>query len=394
MDDSNQQQKGIMTQRRAFVLKVDHLFTPEESHGIRYIIVSNGRIVDIVSQKPRGRIIDLTKGIVCPGFIDLGAYGFADHDLSEGKVEDLRAVASLLPSCGITSFLPSVSTTPDAPLLRLVHDGTPLLDTMAGARPLGFHVEGPFYQRSLSEPNDPSLIRLPTPDAVQKLLESGRIAMVTIAPELPGALEAIATLSTAGIVCSLGHTEASFDIAEKAYMLGARSITHLFNEMRPFHHRDPGIIGAAFVLPFYVQFIADGVHTDPEVIRMMHAIAGRLVIASTSIAATGSHLQNVRVAGRPITIDRTGALDHHGHLAGSLTPLNQAAANLVSMGQFSWEEAIRCVTSIPADTLHLADRGRIRPGARADITVIDRSFHILLTIGEGTTLYQSQKGLQ
>lgn len=376
-----------------FILKVDLLFAPEESRGVRYIIVRQGRIADIVAQKPRrGTFLDLTGKIVCPGLIDAGVYGYGGHDLSDGRVEDLQAVAAATPCCGITSFVPSLSTSPDAPLLQLVREATPLLETMDGARPLGFHVEGPFYQRSFSSRNDPALIRLPTADAVRMLLESGRVLMTTIAPELPGALEAVATLSAAGIVCALGHTSASFATAEQAYTMGARSIDHIFNEMKPFHHRDPGVVGAAFTLPFYVQFIADGLHTDPEVIRMMHLIAQRLVVVSASVTTTGTTLKTARFTGEPVTVARDGVRDHYGRLVGSMTPINQAVANLVTMGQFSYGEAIRCATSIPADMLHLPDRGRIRPGMIADIAVFDRSFHTLLTIGEGTILYRRQKG--
>lgn len=375
------------------ILKVDLLFAPEESHGVRYIVVRKGHIADIVTQKPhQGTILDLTGKIVCPGLIDAGVYGYGGHDLSDGRIEDLQAVATDLPSCGVTSFVPSLSTSPDAPLLQLVREATPLLETMAGARPLGFHVEGPFYQRSFSKRNDPNLIRLPTANAVRMLIESGKVLMTTIAPELPGSLEAIATLSAAGIVCALGHTSASFAAAEQAYTLGAHSIDHIFNEMKPFHHRDPGVVGAALTLPFYVQFIADGLHTDPEVIRMMHLIAQRLVIVSASVTTTGTALKAARFTGEPVTVSRDGVRDRYGRLVGSMAPLNQAVANLITMGQFSYGEAIRCATSIPADMLHLPDRGRIRPGMIADIAVFDRCFHTLLTIGEGTILYRHQKG--
>jgi N-acetylglucosamine-6-phosphate deacetylase len=335
------------------------------------VFTADGRIVEV-----RPAALEGAPPWVCPGFIDIQING--SHGIDIGTMPHrITELARRLPAEGTTAFLPTVITCPDDQRARVLD----VMRSMRGSAPdagsavaIGLHLEGPLLSPAragahpvehLSEP-----ARCPTSDWAA---ESG-VALVTIAPELPGALELIRELVATGVVVSLGHTDATSRQFQAGLDAGATAVTHLFNAMRPFAHRDPGPIGATLADDSLVAgLICDGIHVDPVAVAMAWRSLGpdRLVLVTDAVAARGDrvHTDGVRTAG--------------GVLAGSAIRLDEALAHLVAFTGASVADAVRTVTTTPARLLGLGDRGAIVPGARADLTVLDRELRVVETFVAG-----------
>ncbi|MGC9125689.1 MAG: N-acetylglucosamine-6-phosphate deacetylase, partial [Caldisericaceae bacterium] len=253
-----------------YYIKTNNLYSPDKIEGEAFLLISKGKIAKILYTQPEDNleVLDLADFIVGPGFVDVHIHGFAGHDAIEGSVDSIQFIASGLASKGVTAFLPTTVADNVGKLKDIVSISSNF-DHIDGSRPLGFHLEGPFLSKSEPGAMDPKLFEVPTVEKVRELLASGNIRMMTVAPEIENALDIIEVLSENNVAVTLGHTATDFETATKAFLLGATSITHFFNAMPQFHHRAPGLIGAGFVYPFYLQFIGDGVHTHDATIRMV-----------------------------------------------------------------------------------------------------------------------------
>ncbi|MGH9271674.1 MAG: N-acetylglucosamine-6-phosphate deacetylase, partial [Ilumatobacteraceae bacterium] len=244
-------------------------------------------------------------------------------------------------------------------------------DRAGSAVPLGLHLEGPMLTPIRRGAHPEALLEPPSPELVADWSRSSGVSLVTLAPDLPGALEVIATLVGRRVVVSLGHSDASAEQFAAGLRAGASYATHLFNGMRPFGHRDPGPIGAALADDRVVAgVIADGIHVDPVAVRMAWRTLGpQRFNLVTDAVATPPGPNGVRTA--------------DGVLAGSDLTLDRAVRNLVAWTGCAVDAAIATVTSAPADVLGLTDRGRLRVGARGDVTVLDPRLHVVATIVGG-----------
>jgi len=315
--------------------------------------------------------------IAAPGLVDLQVNGFAGVDLMAADVEEMRELARVLPRHGVTAFLPTLITAAaadtDRALDRLstafaTYDGPP--DPLA-AHCLGVHLEGPYLSSRRLGTHPPEHRRDPDPAELAAWRLRGDVVAVTLAPELPGALDLVKSLAADGVLVSLGHSDATAHEAVLGFEAGARTVTHLFNAMSPLHHREPGLPGAALARPdIVIQLVLDGHHLAPEVVRIAWAAArGRVVLVTDATAAAGRPDGRYELAGVDLDVTDGAVRNVDGTLAGSALTLPAAIANAVALG-IDVVDALRAVTSAPAALIGRDDIGVLRPGSRADVVVL------------------------
>lgn len=328
----------------------------------------------------RGRVVvdgDVVAGIVpdstapdrwiCPGFIDLQINGTHGVDLGEHP-ERMAEVAARLPDEGVTAFLATVITGPSARRDAAIDAMVAHCDEPAAAAVLGLHLEGPILSPAACGAHPTEHLSGPSACDTARWSPAHGVRLVTVAPELPGATELIAQLASAGVVVSLGHSDATAEEFMAGFDAGATMCTHLFNAMRGFHHRDPGPIGAVLgpseLHGGAASLVCDGHHVDPMAIAMAWRVLGPAgtVLVTDAVAARGAANEPPRT--------RSGAL------AGSVLRLDTAIRNLVAWTGATLPAAVATVTSTPARLLGLRDRGVLEPGARADVVVLDDRLEI------------------
>jgi len=256
-----------------------------------------------------------------------------------------------------------------------------------GARILGIHLEGPFISPKRLGTHPAEFRRDPDPALLGRLLEAGPIRLVTLAPELPGALDLVDLLFERGVAVSLGHTDATGEEARAGFDRGVRTVTHLFNAMRPFSHRDPGIVGAALSRPdVVVQIIVDEVHLAPDTVRLVwQAAGGRVALVTDAVSAAGPSGDGEFMLGAVPLVVADGAVRRaDGVLAGSVLTMIEAVRNLNALG-VPLERALEAASGVPAGVLGIADAGRIEVGARADLLVLDGELELERVLVGGET---------
>lgn len=358
------------------------MFTPAE-RGLGVVTLEGGRIAAIESatRRPRGAEGDASLRIV-PGLIDIQMNGAFGQDFSDPSA-DLALVSRELPRFGVTAYLPTViSSRPERYGPCLANLNRPL--TEGGAVPLGVHIEGPFLSPARPGTHDPATLRDPTWDEISPWLEQGKVRIVTLAPERSGAQEVTRKLVRRGVVVSMGHTDATWTEAAAAVEAGATLGTHLFNAMRPFSHRDPGVAGFLVANDVAASFVADGIHLAPETVQLIcRAKRPRdLVLVTDALAGLGLPDGAFELAGQQLVRDGAVARRLDGTLSGSLLPLNLALANLVRFG-VKEEVAIAAATANPARLLREKERGVLRVGSCADIALLDHDWSVVQTFVEG-----------
>jgi N-acetylglucosamine-6-phosphate deacetylase len=319
--------------------------------------------------------------LIAPGFIDLHVHGWGGHDAMAGRAA-LDGMARALLRRGVTSFLPTAVTAPLTALARFADDVRSWrLDAPGdGASPLGFNLEGPFLAEARKGAHNAQHLRAPADlraGDLDPLLDGLRV--VTIAPELPGALDLIAELAARGVACSLGHSAATLQHARAGYARGARSTTHLFNAMSGVDHRHPGLAVAALTNDAaFVELIGDGHHVDPSLwpLILRAKPPERLLLVSDALSLAGTGEGRATVGGLQVEVrDDRATLVAGGALAGSLIALDSAVRNLVREG-VPLPRAVAAASANPAALLGLDDRGRIAAGCRADLVELDDGLRV------------------
>jgi N-acetylglucosamine-6-phosphate deacetylase len=346
------------------------IVTPSGLHGPGAVLVDEGRIVDI---EP-ARAADTTPArILAPGFIDLQVNGIGPIDVADAEGADWDALDALLLAQGVTTWCPTLVSAPlerfAAPLERIAAAALRSDDTV---RPtiFGAHLEGPFLGGA---PGAHPLKFLQPPDLhwLENLPDIVRV--VTLAPERARAVEAVRLLSSRGILVSLGHSTASFEESRAAIDAGAQLVTHCFNGMGPLHHRQPGLIGAALTDDrVAVSMIADLIHVHPAVVALVFRAktARRVALVTDAVAWQGQ-------GDTPRLVD--------GTLMGSTLTADAAIRHAVQHCDTSLADAVRAAATTPADLLGLPDRGRIEPGARADLVTLNPDLSVECTWVAGET---------
>jgi N-acetylglucosamine-6-phosphate deacetylase len=368
------------------------------------VVIEGGVVAGIVDRDDPSaddERIDVTGAVVAPGFIDLQLNGGYGIDVTS-EPDRIGELARLLPRHGVTAFLPTVVTSPRSArraaaetVMRLRRDEGDDGDDVgvgSGARPLGLHVEGPMLTPSRRGAHSEELIGDVEPAELATWRPDAGVALVTLAPERPGALAVIAQLHAQGVVVAAGHTEAGPDEFAAARRAGVTYVTHLFNAMRPFTHRDPGTVGAVLTDDAVVAgLVCDGLHADPVAVRLAWRVLGpgRLNLVTDAVAALGAPAGTVRLGRIDVTVDETGVRTSDGVLAGSNLSLDAAVRNLMTFTGCDPFEALRTVTSTPARVLGRADVGAIRTGAPADLVVLDDDLGVKMTVVGGAIVWRS-----
>lgn len=338
------------------------------------VTVVDGRIASFGHSPARGG------AIAVPGLVDVQLNGFAGLDFLTAEAGDYAAASAALAASGVTAYLPTFITAPGGDLLRATaaaHEAAAAAAGQTGARVLGVHLEGPFLAPAYRGIHPDSALRAPDIGFTRQLLEAGTVSMVTLAPELPGALEVIEFLTRRGVVVSCGHTAATAAEADIAFAAGARAVTHLFNAMRPLHHRDPGIAGAALAHDHvFVGLIVDHYHLAPQTAAIVwRAARERLCLVTDGIAAAGVGDGDYRVGPAEVQVRDGRARLADGTLAGNVETLLEGVRKLHALGA-TLEEALGAATAVPARLLGRDDVGVLRPGARADVLVLDERLEV------------------
>ena len=327
--------------------------------------------------------------LIAPGFVDVHVHGWGGHDAMGGR-EALDGMSRALLRRGVTSFLPTAVTAPLDELARFadsVRAWTPA-SPADGAGPLGYNLEGPFLAPSRRGAHHPDHLRVPAEvdgAAIEPLLDGLRL--ITIAPELDGAVDLIASLAERGIAVSLGHTAADYETASRGYAAGASSTTHLFNAMTGIDHRSPGVVVAALTEDVvFVELIADGQHVHPAIWPLITGPKSpdRLLLVSDAIAMAGQGDGPARIG--ELEVDVVGGratLRGTSTLAGSVIALDTALRQLAGAG-LPLSDAVAAVTRVPLALIGVTDRGRIAVGQRADLVELSEDLTVRRVMRNGT----------
>ncbi|MBV9049543.1 MAG: N-acetylglucosamine-6-phosphate deacetylase, partial [Solirubrobacterales bacterium] len=363
------------------------------------VVVADGRIEDVSQRAAAGRsgaAIELGERWLVPGYIDTHVHGGGGAQINTTDLDEVAAVARFHAEHGTTALL---ATTVAAPvevlssalrtIARAVEHGG-VASSSAGAAVLGAHLEGPFLSSVRPGAMDPSCFLAPDSAVLERLLAAsdGTMRMMTLAPELQGALDLVRALVRVGAIASLGHTDASYEEARSAAVGGARSATHLFNGMRPFHHREPGAIGAALDSPqVNCELICDGIHVAAAALRVIYRAKGPhgIRLVTDAMEAAGMPDGTYRLGGAAVEVqDGAVRIAGGGSIAGSTLTMDVAVRNAVNFLAVPVEVAVSLASSGPARLLGIDDRkGAIAVGMDADLVVLDEELLACGTIVGG-----------
>jgi N-acetylglucosamine-6-phosphate deacetylase len=353
-------------------------------------IVALGPTAEVVCP-PGATLVDATGLIVTPGLIDLQVNGAFGYDFTADPT-GIWEVAARLPCYGITAFLSTIITCPlerIAAAQAVVGQGPPA--GFAGATVLGLHLEGPYLNPQKRGAHHPAYLRQPDPAEITTWSPAQGVRLVTLAPELSGALDLVAALVARGVVVAAGHSAATFAEARAGLDAGIRYGTHLFNAMSALGHREPGLPGALLTdeRPV-VGLIADGIHVHPAAVNLAYRLLGRrLNLVSDAIAALGMPPGRYRLGDFDVWVDGRSCRLADGTLAGSILSADAALRNLMTMTGCGPETALAALTTTPADLLGLGhEYGRIAVGRRADLVLWSPTWRVQMTLVGGKVVAQ------
>jgi len=389
------------------VIHASRILTPEEEISDGVIVVEGSRIAALGHRDemrlPAGATDFVAAGMtVVPGFVDIHIHGAGGHDVMEGTARALDRITSTAARSGTTSMVATTVTAPIDDTIKSLegiaryirsHEQSDAAAENAklAAEIVGIHLEGPFISKARRGVHPSDALAKPSVETLEKLLKAadGLVRIVTIAPELPGAMDLIAAAVAAKLVVAMGHTDADYDQARAAIHAGARHAVHMYNAMRPFTHRDPGIVGAILTDPeVTAEIIADLVHVAGPAIQVLIGSKGfdTVLAVSDGIAATGMPDGNYRLGNFEVSVKDGVARNSEGKLAGSTLTLDRALRNLVALG-VPFTDAVRMVTVLPARRLGLAGKkGIIAVGADADLVALTADLRVAAVMTRGAGL--------
>jgi len=337
-----------------------------------YVEVDGPTILDVVADGGAG------DDVIVPGFVDLHCHGGGGHTFTAGDVAAARRAAEFHLGHGTTTLLASLVSSP----FELMRDATAAYLPLVEAGILaGVHFEGPYLSGVRCGAQNPAFLRDPSIDELRTLIKigEGAVRMVTIAPELPGALEAITFLRDNGVLAAIGHTDATYDQTEAGVRAGAAVGTHLFNGMRPPHHREPGPVVGLLASTLVCELIADDIHLHPGMLAFAARAAGpdRAALITDAMDAAGMPDGRYELGGQEVTVaDRVARLTRNGSIAGSTLTMDAALRNAVRAG-ITLADAAAMAATTPARVLGLADQvGALEAGLRADLVVLDAGLRV------------------
>jgi len=378
------------------------LFTPSEEILNPLLLVEDGQIVELSSRSAQdvrsdALLVDFGDATIAPGFFDIHIHGGAGLDLMRASSSDVPRLGRFLATHGVTSYFPTTVAAPldatCAALERLAdaidaaNAGGKTASEEAQARPLGVHLEGPFLSHKRRGVHPPGNLLAPTVALFDRLWQAarGHVRVLTIAPEIPGAMEVIAEAARRKVCVSMGHSDSDLPTARASVKAGARHATHTFNAMRPLDHREPGILGEVLSNDaLTADMIVDGIHVDPAVVQVFLRAKRfeRAVLITDAISATG--MPDGRYQLGPIEVDvKDGKCTSGGSLAGSVLTMDRAVRNVTKFSDWTLRDAVRAATLNPARAVGLEHYGVLAAGSAADFTVLSPAGDVIKTIVHG-----------
>ncbi len=343
----------------------------------RDVFAADGRFVGEAARAEGGQTVDAAGCYVIPGLVDLHFHGSAGADISDGDLAGLHRMGAYEASRGVTAMCPATMTLPEDVLVRAAQAAVAYEPAADEAALVGINMEGPFISPSKVGAQNPDYVRNPSAEEFRRLQEAagGLFKLVDIAPEEPGAEEFIREMA-GEVRISLAHTCTDYDTAVRAFELGARQLTHLYNAMDPMHHRKPGPIPAAVEHgEVAAEIIADGVHIHPAMVRLAFQLFGddRMILISDTLRAAGLEDGTYDLGGQDVTVRGPVATIDNGALAGSVSDLMRCLTVAVRDMGIPLASAVKAASANPARALGLdAERGAIEPGKVADAVLLDK----------------------
>ena len=379
-------------------MKIDNLqiLTPQGKLEKVTLTIDGGTISGLspVEQLSAGADLDTEGWIASPGWIDLQINGGFGHDFTTNP-ESLWDVATQLPKFGVTGFLPTIITSSADTFQKAIEvfrKGPP--QGWRGARVFGWHFEGPFLNPGKNGAHDPASLVLPDMEFIENWSKENGVAMVTMAPELPGADEVASQLREQGVILSMGHSLATLEDARHAIEKGFTSATHLFNAMPALDHRKPGLACEVLLNPGVTTgIIADGQHVDQNMVNLAWKMKApdKLALVSDAVGALGMPPGEFIQGGLEIVVSEDSAKLKNGTLAGSVLRLDRALRNVMAFTGSSIDQVLPALGVVQANLLGLQKNGRIESGFNADLTVVDNAGNLKMTIVGGEILFHAEK---
>ncbi|MGG3558830.1 N-acetylglucosamine-6-phosphate deacetylase [Peribacillus frigoritolerans] len=389
---------------KTFIINNLMVHSEKETYKNGYIKVVDGKIAEVgpasqYKQDEDANVITLSPDYqVIPGAIDIHIHGASNSDAMDATHDALSTMAKTLPKEGTTSFLATTMTQSTQAIESALLNAGKYIEnqTQENAEIVGIHLEGPFISpaRKGAQPED----YIVDPDVTlfkrwQEMAEN-QIKLVTLAPEQPNGLDLAAHLRGTGVVASIGHSDATYDQIDEAIQAGTTHVTHLYNGMRGLHHREPGVLGAAYLRDeLYVELIADGIHCRPEMIKLAYnqITSKRMILITDSLRAKWLEKGTYDLGGQPVNVDETKATLSDGTLAGSILKMNDAIKNTMEYTNCSMTDIIKMTAENPAKQLRIFDRkGSIQVGKDADLVILNDRLDVEMTFCRGNLAFKKE----
>lgn len=389
---------------KTFIVNNLMVHSEKETYKNGYIKVVDGKIAEVgpasqYKQDDDAKVITLSPDYqVIPGAIDIHIHGASNSDAMDATHDALSTMAKTLPKEGTTSFLVTTMTQSTQAIESALLNAGKYIEnqTQENAEIVGVHLEGPFISpaRKGAQPED----YIVDPDVTlfkrwQEMAEN-QIKLVTLAPEQPNGLDLAAHLRGTGVVASIGHSDATYDQIDEAIQAGTTHVTHLYNGMRGLHHREPGVLGAAYLRDeLYVELIADGIHCRPEMIKLAYnqITSERMILITDSLRAKWLEKGTYDLGGQPVNVDETKATLSDGTLAGSILKMNDAIKNTMEYTGCSMTDIIKMTAENPAKQLRIFDRkGSIQVGKDADLVILNDRLDVEMTFCRGNLAFKKE----
>jgi len=361
------------------------------------LLINNGKIRKIshaLSDRAEHYIDGKDKNwFLLPGYIDMHIHGSAGHDTMDATPSALHQIARSLVKEGVTGFLATTMTQSIEAIESALANIALFENSEDEACLLGVHVEGPYVSKKRAGAQPVEYIILPSIEqfAAWQKISNQRIKQITIAPEVEGGFAFLESLRGSQIIPSIGHSDATIEDVERAVELGVSQATHLYNQMRPFHHRNPGVVGGVLVEDAVkVEIIADFVHSHPQAVKLAYRSKGAkgIILITDAMRAKGLHYGDFDLGGQTVHVSKAGAHLSNGALAGSVLTMEQAVKNMKAITNCSWQEIVAMSSTNAAEQLKLTTKGRIMEGFDADFVLLDEKLNVQKTICQGKVVFE------
>lgn len=379
-------------------IKNVHIVNADQSFENQDVVIQEGKIIAIGSSLTQQTTeeIDGENQYLFPGFIDLHIHGSAGVDTMDATEDALHTMAKSLVKEGVTSFLATTMTQKIEAIESALQTIAHFENTEDEAEVLGVHVEGPFISIHRVGAQPEEYIIPPSIELFRKWqqLSGNKIKEITVAPEVEKGFEFVKAVSKEGVIVSIGHSDATYDEVEQAVNYGATQGTHLYNQMRPFHHREPGVVGASLLLDaIKVELIVDFIHSHEQAVKLAYRMKGAsgIILITDAMRAKGVPYGDYDLGGQTVHVTETGAHLSNGALAGSVLTMDAALRHMKQLTNCTMEELVAMSSANAAQQLNELNKGKICVGADADFVLLDQDLIVQKTIKKGKVVFEAHK---